>query len=202
MTFRKPHKRSMICVALTAGISLAAFAVIMFTALGWGAEKAASEKIPFPKPQSHRAGWIEYHGKTVDLNLGEGGQTAQACLVCHDKSDCYSCHNIRMPRDHNNFWRTRGHGFSAEANRERCITCHKQDYCVRCHNETAPRSHQGRWNAAGLVGTPDRPTHCDWCHFSSGVTPADNCVVCHRQAPHTSAPHPVSGSISCSLCHI
>jgi hypothetical protein len=79
----------------------------------------------------------------------------------------------------------------AEGNRERCLTCHKQDFCVRCHSETAPRSHTGNWTAR----------HCTWCHYGSGLAPADNCVVCHRQAAHTSAPHNINPALNCGLCH-
>jgi hypothetical protein len=175
---------------------------------GWGADEqkqapagSAPQKIPFPKPDSHRGNWIDYHGRTVALTGNAADVSGKTCLVCHEKNDCIACHNTRPPRDHTNFWRTRGHGLTASANPERCMNCHRQDYCVRCHNETAPRTHVGRWNAPSPAGTPGFPTHCMWCHFDGGVTPADNCVVCHKQAPHTSAPHPVSGTLNCSLCH-
>jgi hypothetical protein len=170
---------------------------------GWGADEqkgpvaqpapveTGPQKIPFLRPDSHRGNWIEYHGRTVALTGNAADVSGKTCLVCHEKNDCVSCHNTRAPRDHTNFWRTRGHGLTAGANPERCMNCHRQDYCVRCHNETAPRTHVANW----------RQRHCTWCHFGSGVAPADNCVVCHKQAPHTSAPHPVSGTLNCSLCH-
>ena len=145
-------------------------------------------KIPFPRPQSHKGNWIEYHGRSADLSVIDTGKT---CLVCHEKTDCISCHNTKAPRDHTNTWRTLSHGFMAEGNRERCLTCHKQDFCVRCHSETAPRSHTGSWTAR----------HCTWCHYGSGLAPADNCVVCHKQAAHTSAPHNISPALNCGLCH-
>ncbi len=145
-------------------------------------------KIPFPKPDSHRGNWIEFHGASANLNLQDGVRT---CLVCHKKGDCIECHNLRPPRDHTNTWRTLSHGFMAEGNRDRCLNCHKQDYCVRCHNETAPRSHRGNW----------LNRHCQWCHFGSGFRPAEGCGVCHRLAPHTSAPHPVSSGLNCWQCH-
>ncbi len=179
---------------------------------GWGAEEqagqavpsaqaAAPQKIPFPKPDSHRGDWLDFHGRTVAVTGNAADVSGKTCLVCHEKNDCVSCHNTRMPRDHRSFWRTRGHGLMAGAEPERCLICHKQDYCVSCHNETAPRTHVGMWNAPSPAGTPGRPTHCTWCHFDGGVTPADNCVVCHKQAPHATAPHPVSGAMNCTLCH-
>ncbi len=148
-------------------------------------------KIPFPKPASHKGNWLEYHGRSVDPVVNSAGVLSNTCLTCHEKTDCISCHNTRMPRDHTNTWRTLSHGFMAEGNRERCLVCHRQDFCVRCHMETAPRTHVGNWVSV----------HCTWCHFGSGLAPADNCVVCHKLAPHTSAPHPVSPGMNCRQCH-
>lgn len=152
--------------------------------------ESAQKKIPFPRPQSHAGNWLQYHGASADLYFNEAGGRGKACYTCHEKNDCIDCHNTMMPRDHTNTWRTLSHGFQAEGNRERCLMCHRQDYCVRCHNETAPRTHVGNWVQR----------HCTWCHFDGGVAPADNCVVCHRVAPHTSAPHPVNGNLDCMSC--
>jgi hypothetical protein len=148
-------------------------------------------KIPFPRPQSHTGNWLEYHGRSVEPSLNTALASDTSCLTCHEKTDCISCHNTQPPRDHTNTWRNLSHGFMAEGNRERCQTCHRQDFCVRCHNETAPRSHVGNW----------RTGHCTWCHYGSGLAPADNCVVCHRKAPHSSAPHVVNPQADCTLCH-
>lgn len=151
-------------------------------------------KIPFPRPDTHRGNWIEYHGTSANLNINEAGQNGKSCLTCHERNDCLTCHNTRMPRDHTNTWRTLSHGFMAEGNRERCAACHRQDYCVRCHNETAPRTHTGNW----------AKRHCTWCHFGSGLAPADACFVCHKTASHTSrpSPHPPIGAqTQCAACH-
>jgi hypothetical protein len=139
-----------------------------------GAAPAATEKIPFPRPDSHKGGWIEFHGASAGLNLMAG---EQSCLTCHGRNDCVSCHNTRPPRDHTNTWRTLSHGFMAEGNRERCLTCHRQDFCVRCHNETPPRSHTGGWNnpVRHSMGRP-----CTDCH-GSGRLPVDSCGVCHNK---------------------
>ncbi|HTF99149.1 MAG TPA: hypothetical protein VK654_01020 [Nitrospirota bacterium] len=155
------------------------------------AAQASSGKVPFPRPGSHKGKWIEYHGSQV---LAEGNstvKTGKTCGICHDKIDCITCHETRMPRDHTNYWRTRSHGFMAEGNRQRCMTCHRQDFCIRCHMETAPRTHTATWTTR----------HCTWCHYGSGFAPESNCVVCHKTALHTSAPHTVNGSMNCSLCH-
>jgi len=139
-----------------------------------------SGKIPFPRPATHKGNWIEFHGASASLDMNESGQNGKTCLTCHEKNDCISCHNTRMPRDHTNTWRTLSHGMMAEGNRERCLMCHRQDYCIRCHNETAPRTHVGNW----------RQRHCTWCHYAAYPVPADGCGVCHRQAVHASGPTP------------
>ncbi len=149
-------------------------------------------KVDFPMPASHKGDWIRYHGTQVDLNVNMAAQQGKACFACHDNTDCTECHGTYTPKDHNGFWRTRGHGLSASGNRERCQTCHRQDYCVRCHQETRPSSHRGNW---------DSDRHCQWCHYESNSTPADSCSVCHRSATHTSAPHAVNPAVDCSTCH-
>jgi hypothetical protein len=132
-----------------------------------------ADKVPFPQPASHKGNWVENHGFDARLNINEAGQPGTACLTCHEKNDCIACHTMRLPRDHNNYWRIQGHGITASVNRERCLACHRQDYCIRCHNETAPRSHTAGWINR----------HCQWCHLS-GKVPGGNCGVCHKTSPH------------------
>jgi len=144
------------------------------------------------EPDTHRAGWLRFHGTAARLNLE--GQHGKDCATCHAQQTCAECHNTRPPQDHTNFWRTRGHGLMAAGDRERCITCHRQDFCEACHNETAPRTHIGTW-ATGK--------HCPWCHLESGFsTTNDNCRACHRAIKHTTAPHPIN-TANCfgSGCH-
>jgi len=149
------------------------------------------DKIPFPRPATHKGNWAQNHGMDAQFEVGKADSV---CLTCHEKNDCIACHTMRLPKDHNNFWRTRGHGLTADINRERCLICHRQDYCIRCHNETAPRSHTGAWRAR----------HCTWCHFASANKPADGCGVCHKIAPHSTrpTPHPPIGpGTNCAACH-
>jgi len=193
MRFRNSTTASSFLKIMLICALLSSFGALSFGNSAWAAAKTDPEKakIPFPRPQSHGGNWMEYHGRSVEPAINPAGASNTNCLTCHERTDCISCHNTRAPRDHTNTWRTRSHGFMAEGNRERCQTCHKQDFCVRCHNETAPRSHVGDWTTR----------HCTWCHYGSGLTPADNCVVCHRKAPHTSAPHDIAGHTNCTLCH-
>jgi hypothetical protein len=143
---------------------------------------------------SHRGNWVNFHGSAAKLNAA--GQHGKDCLTCHVKNDCESCHNTQPPKDHTNFWRTRGHGLMAAGNKERCDNCHRQDFCVACHNETAPRTHIGGW---------ERFRHCPWCHVDSSFSGSqDNCSVCHKVIPHASAPHRINAAVSnCfgSGCH-
>jgi len=147
-------------------------------------------RIDFPRPASHRGDWRAFHGKTVGTLL-EAPEGEPNCTVCHRRTDCVECHNTAKPADHNHAWRTRTHGFYAAGDRERCLVCHRQDYCVSCHQQTAPRTHVGAW----------RDRHCDWCHFDAGLRIDANCRVCHRAAPHASAPHDLAGREDCAACH-
>ena len=140
-------------------------------------------------PAGHRGAWLDFHG--VEGELNQAGLHGKDCYTCHRQNDCVACHMTEPPRDHTNFWRTRGHGFMAGGNRDRCANCHRQDFCVRCHNETAPRSHIGSWERR----------HCTWCHLGSGSSPVENCRVCHRQAIHISAPHAFRPGLDCAQCH-
>ena len=188
MTSSRRDKRKIALFAVLSATGI--IAALVLTA--W-----SDERIPFPRPDSHRGAWVENHGIEAQVQMNEAGQTGRTCLTCHEKNDCIACHTSRLPRDHTNYWRTSGHGLTASVNRERCLICHRQDYCVRCHNETAPRSHVGNWGRPGN-------RHCTWCHFSSGMVPADSCGVCHKIAPHTSRPtiHPVIGpQTDCRACH-
>ncbi len=169
----------------------AAFAAALGGAVVAAESGKKDGRIPFPPPASHQGDWLRFHGKAVAAGGAGPARPAEECLVCHGRQDCTGCHSMVMPRDHTNFWRTRSHGLMAAGDRERCRTCHQQDYCVRCHSETAPRTHTASW----------RNRHCGWCHFGSATAPGNNCSVCHRQAPHTSAPHVVGPAINCSLCH-
>lgn len=124
------------------------------------------------EPEAHQANWIKRHG--MESEFAEGGH-GKDCSTCHAKRECVECHTQTAPKDHTNFWRTRGHGIEARMDRERCLTCHKQDSCVRCHSETVPRNHRGAW----------LDNHCRACHLKSSFTPENNrCAVCHRQIPH------------------
>ena len=190
MTSERQRGKQTIALVLLAAI-IAVMAVMAFMPAAVTAAGEQDGKVPFPKPGSHKGNWSEYHGRSVAAGGGSVGRPPAACMVCHDRQDCITCHATVMPRDHNNYWRTRGHGLMAEGNRERCFTCHRQDYCVRCHSETAPRSHTASW----------RSRHCTVCHFGAGNTITGNCTVCHKQSTHVSAPHPVNPGMNCSLCH-
>ena len=146
------------------------------------------------KPAGHTRNWMELHGRTA-ANVTKG--SSDDCMLCHNQASCTSCHRVEMPKNHNNFWRERGHGVEASLDREACKTCHTEDSCVRCHKETAPQSHKGNWDNR----------HCIVCH-----TPLkdEGCVACHKNtASHAAlAPHLPSNAIhqqatadDCRNCH-
>jgi len=182
------NKGTVLRGAVLALLGTVAAAAVVMTAL---AADGDGTRIPFPRPSSHQGKWLEYHGKAVGAGGSSAGRPGAECTVCHERTDCIACHAETMPRDHTNYWRTRGHGLMAAGVRERCNLCHREDYCIRCHNETAPRSHTGNW----------RSKHCSVCHFGTGGAIAGNCTVCHKAKSHVAAPHPINPGIVCTQCH-
>lgn len=157
-----------------AGLLVLALLGAGFAAAGATSVSGQDGRTPFPRPASHKGNWSEYHGRAVGARGNSPGQPGKACLTCHEQTDCMACHTTIMPRNHNNTWRVRGHGLTADGSRERCFTCHREDYCIRCHSETAPRSHTAGW----------RNRHCTVCHFGPGKTITGGCTVCHKQTTH------------------
>jgi len=144
-------------------------------------------------PPSHAEGWTQLHGQVARADDTE--VTSNRCALCHTDSTCFQCHQEEMPRDHNNYWRIRGHSLASAIDRDRCWTCHRTDFCERCHSETQPRSHMGAW------GSPsDR--HCIACHFPLS---SESCYTCHKAAPsHDQAPPKPSWhtpGMNCRQCH-
>jgi hypothetical protein len=144
-------------------------------------------------PPSHEQGWTELHGQIV--RAGDTSVASNQCSLCHNESLCVGCHQEMMPRDHNNHWRSRGHGVASQIDRSRCWTCHRSDYCERCHSEARPRNHVGGW------GSPTN-RHCVTCHFPLS---SQGCYTCHKSAPsHAEAPPKPSWhseGMNCRQCH-
>jgi hypothetical protein len=166
-------KRGKQCVVLLLLAFAAAAMAVAAAGVMAGGERDGS--MPFPKPGSHKGSWTEYHGRSVAAGGGSIGRPPAACVVCHDRQDCITCHETIKPRDHTNYWRTRGHGLMVASDRARCFSCHRQDYCIRCHSETAPRSHTASW----------LQRHCTVCHFGPGKTITGGCAVCHTAKVHS-----------------
>jgi len=133
--------------------------------------------------------WVTKHGNEFYYNQ-------DYCKRCHsDNYWCINCHQDQKPRNHNNAWRRKTHGFAASWERKKCSICHQEDFCVRCHESTTPLSHNASW---GGVNTRNR--HCLNCHFPISTV---NCTVCHPAPRHPSAmdsPHPPFAG-NCSGCH-
>ncbi|MBI2931082.1 MAG: cytochrome c3 family protein [Planctomycetes bacterium] len=145
-------------------------------------------------PPDHLRMWSTLHGRRA--REGPAAHTANDCSMCHQNDSCVTCHQTRLPDDHNGAWRFQPHGIAASIDRGRCTVCHASDMCVRCHEETSPRSHTAGWNAP-----QDR--HCVSCHlplqFSGG------CFACHRSAPGHDLVPPMPPwhnlTMDCRPCH-
>lgn len=143
-------------------------------------------------PPSHRANWRRYHGSIV---RGRSEERSDQCALCHQPSDCTTCHQIEMPANHDNHWRRRAHGLVASMDRASCATCHDSDSCQRCHEETRPASHAGSWGAP-------RDRHCLACHEPLR---GESCGVCHKQATSHELATPLPSDhlpgMNCRQCH-
>jgi hypothetical protein len=143
-------------------------------------------------PPSHRDDWTRYHGSYV---RGRAPSRSDQCALCHQQSECTTCHQIELPANHNNYWRRRGHGLTASMDRDGCVTCHDSDSCQRCHEETRPVSHVGSWGAP-------KDRHCLECHEPLRAT---SCGVCHEGTPShdqaTPLPPDHSLGMDCRACH-
>ncbi|MCF6149629.1 MAG: hypothetical protein E3K37_13330 [Candidatus Kuenenia sp.] len=135
------------------------------------------------------ARWIQKHGSEFYYNK-------DYCKRCHaDLNWCVDCHRDQKPRNHNNAWRRKTHGFAASWERKKCSVCHLEDFCERCHSNTKPLSHSASWG-----GSNTRNRHCTNCHFPISMV---TCTVCHPEPEHPSAidsPHPPFTG-NCDECH-
>ncbi len=152
----------------------------------------------FTMPANHNGGWDRVHGMLSLDGPGCPDQPSRNCSLCHSDSSCDNCHATTEPSNHTEAWRLRGHGFSAQMNRESCATCHTEASCDSCHSTMTPVSHGG--NFGGRTSA-----HCVGCHLPLGSE--DSCTACHKSTPsHLQAslrpgpPHP--GPVSdCRSCH-
>lgn len=146
-------------------------------------------------PPSHRRDWKREHG--VHARFGSLDTVLQGdCAYCHKRNQCLECHKKVEPRDHNEFFRIRGHGLMASNDRNACSACHQPDMCIRCHASTRPLSHRGSF------GSPN-DTHCLSCHLP--LSKDQSCAVCHKSTPsHAQAPARTARhapGLNCRQCH-
>jgi len=106
------------------------------------------------------------------------------CDACHAQDACRKCHQLNRPQNHTGFWRIRGHGIRAIAEREPCHNCHVETFCVRCHQRTRPINHVGNWR------------HTHGRALASGYF--ERCSVCHQRI--IGRVH-VGNSPQCLYCH-
>ncbi|MDP2600907.1 MAG: hypothetical protein Q8P84_09295 [Deltaproteobacteria bacterium] len=88
----------------------------------------------FPKPQSHKAGWIAKHQDYAKQNVAECSQCHRNnffCINCHQRRD-----SIQQIMHRRNFLMY--HSVEARANPRKCDECHTVAYCQRCHAGKGP----------------------------------------------------------------
>ncbi len=148
---------------------------------------------------SHDGSWMQIHGALALGGHDCQDQASRNCSLCHQRSECDSCHASTEPISHTESWRRRGHGLAAQLDRNRCATCHTESSCDSCHRVEEPISHGVTWGGATSF-------HCVGCHIPLGSD--DSCTACHRGTPsHRTAsrrpgpPHPGAGS-DCLSCHL
>ncbi|MDR4509336.1 MAG: cytochrome c family protein [Candidatus Brocadiaceae bacterium] len=172
------------------------------------------------RPLYHEERWVKHDdARWIQRHGNEFYYDQEYCQRCHgDLYWCVDCHQDQKPRNHNNAWRRKTHGFAASWERKKCSVCHQEDFCVRCHNNTKPLSHTASWG-----GINNR--HCLNCHFPVSMV---NCTVCHPNPAHPSAidsphppfvgdctqsgchpvgrvgegPHPTPFGVACTVCHL
>jgi nitrate/TMAO reductase-like tetraheme cytochrome c subunit len=195
-------------IALVVGIVIV-LSVMLFSSLSSFAENGTPEETDLEDlqcrdchgqarflPSYHRpAGkWKRRHGHKVntlvkpDIRIKkeipiEPGHVYE-CGLCHVDDACRKCHQLNRPKDHTGFWKMRGHGIRARAQRETCANCHNEVFCIRCHKTTKPYNHRGNWK-----GLHPRAV-------SGGHT--QRCSVCH---PRIVTKVHVGNSPECTPCH-
>lgn len=83
----------------------------------------------FPKPESHRAGWVAKHQAYAKSD-------PKSCQQCHsNQMFCIDCHGRRdtiRERGHRRNFKF-FHSIEARANPRACDACHSVAYCQDCH---------------------------------------------------------------------
>ena len=150
--------------------------------------------------QHKELNWIKKHGREFYYNQ-------DYCKRCHNDLDkCVACHQDQKPKNHNNAWRRKTHGFAASWDRKKCSVCHQEDFCERCHSSTKPLNHNAVWagksHGSAALGNQNQ---CAVCHQE------DFCIRCHsttKPVSHNAAwrekTHGFAASGNrnqCSACH-
>jgi hypothetical protein len=151
-------------------------------------------------PPSHAAAWKKLHGRVFRAGCT---RAVDDCALCHQETDCASCHAVEAPESHGPLWRLRSHGLAARIDRASCAACHQPTGCDRCHAEVLPLSHVATW------GDP-KDTHCIACHFplgsfGGGFGGSEGCATCHKSNPShlLASPKPSwhTPDMNCLMCH-
>lgn len=138
--------------------------------------------------------WKKRHGYRVNTLVKPGPRIKEKiplkpghvydCGLCHVDDACRKCHQLNRPKNHTGFWRMRGHGIKALAERESCAYCHVETFCVRCHQNTKPINHRGNWKMVhGKAVAGGHTERCSVCHpriiTRVHVGDSPQCLPCH-----------------------
>ena len=146
----------------------------------------------FPTNHKPAGKWRKRHGFRANVlvfpdrrewNRVKTGH-AYDCSSCHVDDQCRKCHQFTRPDSHTGFWRIRGHGIRAVAERESCAVCHVEAFCIRCHKNTKPINHVGNWSSVhGRAVATGQAERCWVCHprviYRVRVGNRPECNICH-----------------------
>ncbi len=195
----KPHEK-IDCLTCHNNLSGAAGDVRVEECFGCHEERIAKGKCRdchgkdrfFPSYHQPAGKWMRRHGLRANTmvmpdrrawNRVKPGHVYN-CSACHVDDQCRKCHQLNRPESHTGFWRIRGHGIRALAERQSCASCHVETFCVRCHKTTKPINHRANWNMLhGKAVARGQAERCWVCHptvitrIHVGDTP--ECLFCH-----------------------
>lgn len=116
--------------------------------------------------------WSKTHGSNWRQLHGMGDLTT--CTVCHNRTDCQTCHGMPLPHDDNFIAE---HGTIALKSKQLCLNCHHESFCTGCHG--FPMPHPADWLPTHpKIAKGFQDPRCIKCHI------ADDCNWCHTTHVH------------------
>ncbi|MRR12541.1 hypothetical protein EG835_08775 [bacterium] len=117
---------------------------------------------------THGANWKQTHG------MGDLRQ----CVLCHQQTDCASCHGTGVPHARD-FGTT--HGTVSQSAEADCSSCHEPLFCTDCHGIEMPHDPLFLPEHSDIATNAEDPS-CMRCHT------VEDCARCHAQHVHPGGP--------------